>query len=119
MTRPLVYISGPFSSPSREIELANTMAAVALGRSIRWVATPLVPHVTVLPIEGIDTQSVWDAAMRECLVYLRHCEAVLMVPGWETSRGARIERERALEWSIPVFTDPDALVAWAREMVAA
>ena len=113
--RPLIYISGPFTSMFHDHQKANIEAAAKAGQSIRYFATPLVPHVAVLPIEGCDDQSVWNCAMRECLDYLKRCDAVLLLPTWAESKGARIERDMAHEWRIPVFESVPALAAWARE----
>lgn len=41
--------------------------------------------------------------------WLDAADAVFLVPGWETSSGAKREIERAIENNIPVFSDLDLL----------
>ena len=51
----------------------------------------------------------WADMMRLCLSKLEKCSAILMLPGWESSVGARIEKACAHKMGIPVYTDIDHL----------
>lgn len=44
----------------------------------------------------------WLDYMRAALHDLIDCDAVALLPGWEKSRGARIERHLAIELGMPV-----------------
>lgn len=63
---------------------------------------------TVLRAQGIDVrcptdvdpdeqpgQRTWEWYMRRTLRMLLDCDRIILLPGWENSRGARIERDLA------------------------
>ena len=45
----------------------------------------------------------WESYMREDLIAMLQCDGVLMLDGWEDSRGAVIERKLALSIGIKVY----------------
>lgn len=55
--------------------------------------------------ETLTVQNYYDYSM----AWLEVSDAVLLVPGWETSKGTRQEIKRADELCIPVFTSPEDL----------
>lgn len=68
---------------------------------------------TVLRAKGIDARSPhetdnegqersWEWYMRRALQMLLECDAVVLLPGWEQSRGARIERYIAEQLGMPI-----------------
>jgi hypothetical protein len=48
------------------------------------------------------------------LAWMRHADCLFMLPGWESSKGAREERRIAEEQGIPVFDDLEILKRWAK-----
>lgn len=94
-TPPLVYCAGRFSAPTREGIEENIKRAV--GTALDAVAAGAFPF--------------WIAGTLELL---RRCDAILMVPGWEESSGARGELAEAIELCMPVFYDIDELQRWLR-----
>lgn len=44
----------------------------------------------------------WEYYMRESLKQLLFCDHILMLPGWEKSRGACIEKELAKNLGMPI-----------------
>ncbi|MCI0620298.1 MAG: DUF4406 domain-containing protein [Acidobacteria bacterium] len=103
----LIYVSGPYTG---RVD-ANTTAAVEAGRLLRehgFVA--LVPHIAIVPMEAPDSPRGYAQAMRECVALMLRCDAVLMVAGWEKSRGARIERWIACRSGLPVFETLETLI---------
>lgn len=49
----------------------------------------------------------WDEYLREALRLMLTCNAVVVLPGWRESKGARLEVHVALELGIPVVEYPD------------
>lgn len=48
---------------------------------------------TYPPLE--DNEMPWDYYMRKSIRKLLQCDAILMLPGWEDSRGAQLEKHIA------------------------
>ncbi len=46
------------------------------------------------------------------LEFVSACDAMIMLPGWEESRGARREKELAEKMHIPVFTNWNDFIKW-------
>ena len=53
----------------------------------------------------------WAGYMRLAIAQLVTCDAIYMLPGWETSKGARIERKLALDLSMQVIYPREAVAA--------
>lgn len=84
---PRVYVAGPYTHPDPEMVALNIGVATELGVAVRRLGlVPLVPHIAI-PGDGVG----WKAAMLECLSHLQTCDFTLLAPGWEGSRGARVE----------------------------
>ena len=111
MIRPILYISGPYSagngrSVEDNIAVARAHAVAAARRG--WM--PFTPHLNTAHFE-IDCPEIsnddWiegDLAILRLLP--RANAAVLMLPGWEGSRGARLERDWAIHLNLEVFDPP-------------
>lgn len=121
-SREVVYIAGPFSNDDPAIVVHNCNVANALARRVRdFGLVPFVPHTGLAgghsSMDGLDEQMVslpdltWEQAMVECRELLQRFDAVLMVEGWERSRGATEERELAKACGIPVFDSFAELIA--------
>lgn len=56
------------------------------------------------PIEVVgDWNMPWELAMRKCIAALMECDAIVLLPDWLHSTGAKIEFEIALAVSMPDF----------------
>lgn len=104
-TRPLrVYIAGPmtglpdFNYPAFHAEAARLRSA---GFEVENPADN--PH----PPCGS-----WNGYMRMAIRQLSHCDAVAFLPGWNGSRGARLEHRIALDLGLSViYHEPPELSA--------
>jgi hypothetical protein len=56
----------------------------------------------VNPAAAISAGAEWGQAMREAVGLMLRCDGVALLPGWEDSRGARIEERLAREVGITV-----------------
>jgi hypothetical protein len=62
----------------------------------------------VNPIEVVnDFDTPWNKAMRMCIAGLVFCDAIILLPDWFSSKGAKIEWDIAKQLSIPDFRGTD------------
>ena len=97
----LIYTAGPFSAPTEWGQRCNIRIAECWALAI-WKAghVALCPHANSANFSGeLDA----DAFIKGDLEMLSRCDGVLMLPGWEKSRGAQIEMKVAEVMEIPVF----------------
>ena len=60
-----------------------------------------VDVVNPAEIEQPDPTS-WKSCMKVDIAHMKTCSVILMLPGWEKSRGARIEHWLAKRWGLRV-----------------
>ena len=113
----IVYVAGKFTGPNAWVIEQNVRAAEAVGMRVAEAgAMPLIPHANTRYFHGTATVEFWYEGTLEML---RRCDAVIMVPGYELSRGACAEREEAHRLRLPVFfvvdNRIDGLVSWLRD----
>ncbi|MEG0303926.1 DUF4406 domain-containing protein [Gordonibacter sp.] len=83
-----LYIAGPVSGIERLNRPAFERAATRLEDAGYSVA---VPHWFV------PATADWQTAMRISIETLAKCDGVALLPGWRTSRGAKIEQRLAVD----------------------
>ena len=104
-----VYISGPITGRADRNVQAFDHAAAQLSR---LGFDSVNPHDVG---KEIDTgffsgdEARWLAYMRADIKALVDCDALIMLDGWQFSRGATIEAILARDLGIPVFYSIDAL----------
>lgn len=54
------------------------------------------------PATRVPARFSWEQAMNQCLSEITKCETVVMLPGWNVSRGARLERDVALACGVHI-----------------
>lgn len=82
-----VYLSGPITNTKNYKGLfmfAEELAALDDAEQI------------YNPAAQIPASSSWEQAMHRCLSEITNYDTVVMLPGWNTSRGARLECDVAL-----------------------
>lgn len=107
----LIYIAGPFRAKdgwlvNANIHTAETAAALIVedGR-----AFPVVPHSLGAHFDRTGTKTYW---LDGTLEIMKRCDAVLTLPLWTDSQGARREVAQAMKMSMPVFHSHDELFRW-------
>lgn len=88
-----VYLSGPITNVKNYKGLF--MFAEEL---IGWEAEQIYN-----PASQIPSSSSWEQAMHRCLSEITNYDTVVMLPGWNVSRGARLERDVALACGMRVL----------------
>ncbi len=113
MIPPIVYIAGPYRGPDNWTISRNIDRARCMARAVALVgAMPLCPHTnTNIEFHGTGSDDFWLAGTLELL---RRCDAVMLIPYWEQSTGARAEYAEAVRRAIPTFSTVDALADWVR-----
>lgn len=90
----LVYVSGPMTGYSE----LNTPAFRDAADSLRSLGfTPVDPSVHVIE------DALWSDYLRVDLADMLMCSGVALLPGWESSRGARLEIHVAKELGMSVL----------------
>ena len=78
-----IYISGPMTG----LPELNFPAFHAAARQLRDMG-----HTAFNPAEvGEEAGKTWEDYMRKDIKLLCECDAILLLPGWEKSKGAHLE----------------------------
>lgn len=86
---PLIYVAGPFSAPNRASVDLHIQHAVEFGlRVARAGGMPVVPHANTSHPDYEHEQS-YEFWISGTAKLMTRCDGVLLIPGWEGSRGAR------------------------------
>lgn len=106
----LLYLAGNYS-PYGGIETEQFIERAASVSAMLWDRgfAVLCPHTNTAGFEKRCKVATWDTFMEGDFRMLESCDAVVMLPGWETSKGARAEYEHALNLGIPVWPLEDFL----------
>lgn len=56
------------------------------------------------PLEVVgDWNTPWNEAMKKCISAMIECEAVVLLPDWIDSKGAKLENQIANSFDMPIF----------------
>ncbi len=106
----IVYIGGPFTGANAWEIHRNVCRAESLALIVAQAgAMPLCPHTNTQNFHGTCTAEFWYAGTLELL---RRCDAIILVAGWEESKGTREEVEEARRRGQPIFERIDELKKW-------
>lgn len=106
----LIFVSGPFRGANHWEQERNIRRAEELSLEVwKLGAVGLCPHTNTRFFQGALPDDVW---LRGDLEMLRRCDGMLLVSGWNRSRGATAEFDFACRRGIPVFTSLSRLKSW-------
>lgn len=98
----VVYIAGPFRGPTHWAITQNIRAAEWYALEVwKMGGIALCPHLNTRNFQGELPDEAW---LDGDLVMLERCDAVLLVPNWDRSVGAKAESHHAETKGIPIFT---------------
>lgn len=96
-----VYVAGPVTG----IEDRNKEAFYKADESLQAAGLEVVN-----PLKLCEPDLSWEQAMRICLSALLECESIVMLEGWEQSKGACIEHSLASALKIDIYYSVESLV---------
>ena len=104
----LAYIAGPYTAKTAwEIE-QNVRRAEEWGLAVaKCGVMPLIPHTNSRFFHGLLTPEFWYLGTLELL---KRSDAIILIPGWSLSTGARGEKKWAEENDLPIFDAESCLV---------
>jgi hypothetical protein len=115
---PLVYVAGPYRSPTAWGIEQNIVRARAWGAELAKAgAYPVIPHSNTSHFDGLAADDFWLAGTLELL---RRCDGAVFIPGWTASSGSKAEHAAAHELGIDVLevTITSVLEPWVARLRA-
>ena len=97
-----VYISGLYTNGDTQHNIE--VARQAMWELMRLKHVPFCPHTMTAGGEHAEGLT-YDDLLRIDLEWLGQCEVILMLDGWEESKGAKIEHEWAKYLGLKIFYD--------------
>jgi hypothetical protein len=95
--KPVAYLAGPVTGRPRRNLWAFLTYQEYLERQGRQVVNPL---------RLVRPSATWLGAMVRCLWHVALCDELWLLPGWERSRGARLELRYARALGVRVREVP-------------
>lgn len=108
----VIYIAGPFRGANDWERHQNINRAEETAFEV-WQAgmVALCPHNNTRHFDGSLEDRIW---LEGDLELLRRCDAMMLSPGWERSKGVAAELEFAHSMGLPVFITLRDLIAWSQ-----
>jgi hypothetical protein len=108
----MVYIAGPYQGVDEWQTHMNIENARRFGADVaRLGANPFVPHANTAHYTFLGRQWWLDCDLQ----WLSCCDAMFVMPNYETSAGTLREIQYADQWRIPVFYSLVSLTHWLTE----
>lgn len=99
----LVYVSGPYTAKSHDEISANINAARDVAIKLWEMGhTVICPHLNTAHFET-DCKATYEQYMAGDFVLLAVCDAIVVLPGYDNSRGTKMEIDYAAELGIPTY----------------
>lgn len=107
----LIYVSGPYTKNGNGKSIKENIQQGADIAGKLWEAGHAVicPHTnTGEPyLNPNNCKATYDQYIAGDLHMVCYCDALVMTPDWETSKGAKIEKEYAESLGIPIYVWPE------------
>lgn len=101
----VIYIAGKYRGPNAWAVEQNIRAAEDVAAKVWSMGhVALCPHANSRHMDGVASDEHFLAGTLELL---RRCDAVVLVPNWRDSAGARAEVEEAKRLGMPVLHEPE------------
>jgi len=113
-----IYLAGPYSTGDILKILDNIRNGQRMGtRALLAGLAPFVPwHDYQFQLQLQEKEKLTVEHYRQySLEWLKVSEAVLVLPGWQDSKGTMIELAEARRLGIPIFYSLKALLFWAEQ----
>ena len=107
----VIYVAGPYVADSfHDIQINIATASKTALKCWRKGWAVICPHANTAYFHTyFDDDYSAPQIMNHDLELLRRCDAIVMLPGWENSKGSRVEHELAKELGKQVFYGHDAV----------
>ena len=100
----VIYLAGKYSGDTQKnIEAAKEVAA-KLWDSGYYV---ICPHTNTAGFENICEHTTYDEFLRGCLEIINGVDALVLMPNWSESKGAKLEKAYADWMMIPTYVYPE------------
>ena len=103
-----VYLSGPMSGlPESNFPAFNHGAKLLRGMGVELVnPAELNPGCDAPPVDAPPEvhKAYWQKCLRVDVRELTHCDAIVLLPGWEYSSGAHLELHNARQFGLLIAT---------------
>lgn len=111
MSRPIIYVAGRYRARTYFGIALNIFRAWNAARKL-WKAgyIALCPHLNTLWMSEWPVSTPADVFLDGDIALLAACDAIVMLPGWEKSAGARGEHFYAIEHHKAIYYDLDKLI---------
>ena len=116
--QPLIYVAGPYRAATRAAIAQNIAAARQLGLAaarLGWF--PVIPHSNTSHLDHYAPELSDEFWLRGTMEMMERCDALVLVTGWEVSKGTAAEIARADELRIPIYRSLELLPS-ASEFIA-
>lgn len=100
----LIYVAGKYTGDVQ----ANIDEAVKVAGELWRIGHAVIcPHANSAHFEDYFPEVPWEAYLEGDFNIISRCDALVMVPNWTDSKGAKMEHEYAGKLGIPIYYYPD------------